>query len=141
MHELSLAQGVIQLVEGALAREGNPRLKRVVVEVGALAGVELSALQFSLDALQPHSVLAGAVIDITQALGQAWCLDCAVNVSIASRLDCCPRCGGSWLQPNGGTEVRVRELTVENQIVTEESSPESEGETPCVSPAAATRVH
>jgi hydrogenase nickel incorporation protein HypA/HybF len=134
MHELSLAGGVIRLVEDALVREPRARLKRLVLDVGVLAGVETRALRFALDALAPGSVLDGAALVIDEVPGQAWCLDCADSVPIQSRLDACPRCGGHWLQPNGGTELRVRELIVED-LPDSASGPKETA--PCVSSAAA----
>lgn len=115
MHEVSLAGGILKLVEDTLARETCPvRLRRIVIEVGALAGVEIRALEFALEALAPGTVLEGSEIVIETAPGQAWCLHCGDNVPILSRLDACPRCGGFQLQPNGGTELRLRELLVDD---------------------------
>ena len=37
---------------------------------------------------------------------------CAASVSIASRTDPCPACGGHQIQPTGGTELRVLDLLV-----------------------------
>ena len=37
---------------------------------------------------------------------------CATSVSIASRTDPCPSCGGHQIQPTGGTELRVLDLLV-----------------------------
>lgn len=115
MHEVSLAGGILKLVEDTLSREAAPlRLRRVVIEVGALAGVELRALDFALQSLRPGTVLDGSEIAIETAPGQAWCLPCGDNVPIASRLDACPRCGSFQLQPNGGTELKLRELLVDD---------------------------
>ncbi|PXV65664.1 hydrogenase/urease nickel incorporation metallochaperone HypA [Sinimarinibacterium flocculans] len=57
MHELSLASGVLTLVDDALRGQGRVRLERVVLEVGSLAGVEIAALRFALESLAPGSVL------------------------------------------------------------------------------------
>ena len=46
MHEMSLAQGILQIVEDTLAREGGGRVSLIRLEVGRLAGVELDALRF-----------------------------------------------------------------------------------------------
>nr|WP_028007245.1 hydrogenase maturation nickel metallochaperone HypA [Solimonas flava] len=140
MHEVSLAGGVIRLVEDALAREPRVRVKRVVLAVGALAGVEVRALRFALDALAPGSVLAGAAIEIDEVAGRAWCLNCAANVAIHSRLDDCPQCGGRWLQPNGGTELSVRELIVEDLPDAPDASAHQEPAS-CASSAAVISVH
>ena len=114
MHELSLAGGVLRLVEQAAAREGFARVQRLVLEAGALSGVEVQSLRFALEALAPGTCLAGSTIEIEEPPGQAWCLGCSESVPLAVRGEACPRCGSYQLQPTGGTELRVRELIVED---------------------------
>jgi len=112
MHELSLAGGIVRVVEDAAAREHFRRVARLRLEAGVLAGVELRALRFALDAIAPGTCLEGAAIEIEQPPGQAWCLRCCDTVPIASRADPCPHCGGHQLQPTGGTELRVLDMLV-----------------------------
>lgn len=112
MHEMSLAGGVLRVVEQAAAREHFKRVQRLTLEAGALAGVELSALRFALDAIAPGTVLEGAEIQIEQPPGTAWCHRCCDSVPILNRLDDCPRCGSAQLVPTGGTELKVRDLVV-----------------------------
>jgi hydrogenase nickel incorporation protein HypA/HybF len=119
MHEMSLAGGILQIVEDAAAREGFARVSRLVLEAGALAGVEISALRFALEALSPGTLLEAAIIDIEQPAGRAWCMICSQSVSISSRTDPCPCCGGWQLTPTGGTELRVRELIVHDDDLKE----------------------
>ena len=112
MHELSLAGGVLQVVEDAAAREGFARVRRLTLEAGALAGVETRALRFALEALMPGTCLEGAELEIVERAAPAWCHGCCTGVQVSSRLDDCPRCGSPRLVPTGGTELRGRELVV-----------------------------
>lgn len=112
MHELSLAGGVLKLVEDAAAREAFVRVQRLVLAAGALSGVDVGALRFALDAVAPGTCLEGAEIVIDEPPGQAWCMRCSTTVAIASRTDACPLCGGWQLQPTGGTELKVVDLLV-----------------------------
>ena len=112
MHELSLAGGILRLVEDAAAREHFSRVSHLHLEAGALAGVEVRALRFALDALSPGTCLDGAEIQIDEPPGTAWCLRCSASVIISTRADACPHCGGFQLQPTGGTELRVIDLLV-----------------------------
>jgi hydrogenase nickel incorporation protein HypA/HybF len=112
MHELSLAGGILRVVEDAAQREGFVRVSQLHLEAGALSGVEVRALRFALDTMRSGTCLAGAEIVIDEPPGTAWCLRCACTVTIASRADACPQCGGFQIQPTGGTELRVVDLMV-----------------------------
>ncbi len=114
MHELSLAGGILQVVEDAARRERFSRVTLLRLEAGALSGVEIRALRFALESMVPGTCLAQARIEIDEPPGQAWCLGCNQSVPIRSRLDACPRCGGVRLQPTGGTELRVVDLMVDD---------------------------
>ena len=113
MHELSLAGGILDLLEQTRARDPFERIIHLRLEAGALCGVEISALRFALQAIAPDTCLDGAHIDIDEPAGSAWCVPCGQSVAIFSRLDPCPVCGGHQLQPTGGTELRVVDIQVE----------------------------
>ncbi|HDR9009045.1 TPA: hydrogenase maturation nickel metallochaperone HypA [Burkholderia vietnamiensis] len=114
MHEVSLAGGVLAAVEAAAARERFAHVNVLRLEVGRLAGVEVDALRFALDAMAPGTCLAGARIEIAEPPGRAWCLNCHCDVPLAARGEPCGRCGGYWLQPNGGTELRIVDMLVDD---------------------------
>jgi hydrogenase nickel incorporation protein HypA/HybF len=112
MHEVSLAGGILRMVEEVAARDGFKRLSALRLEAGVLASVDVRALRFALEAIAPGSVLEGAQLVIEQPEGQAFCFGCGQNVQIAARGDACPLCGAYRLHPTSGTELRVLELTV-----------------------------
>lgn len=112
MHELSLAGGIVRVVEDAAAREHFQRVSQLRVEAGALSGVDVHALRFALEACAHGTVLQGAEVLIDEPPGTAWCLRCSTTVEIQTRADPCPLCGGHQIQPTGGTELRVVDLIV-----------------------------
>ena len=112
MHELSLAGGILKLVDDAAARDPFQRVQRLTLEAGALAGVEVGSLRFALEAIAPGTRLEGAEIVIEEPPGRAWCMGCGASVIIAARTDACPCCGGYRLQPTGGTELKLVDLVV-----------------------------
>jgi hydrogenase nickel incorporation protein HypA/HybF len=110
MHEMSLAEGVLGVVQDA-ARAHAPCTVRIVrLEIGALAAVECEALRFAFEVVKRGSVADSATLDIVQVPGSAWCMQCSRSVSIAERGDPCPECGSWQLQVTGGDQMRVREL-------------------------------
>ena len=118
MHELSLADGIVRLVQAAAQRERFTGVALLRLEAGALAGVEVQALRFALDAIIPGTCLAGAQIQIEQPPGRAWCGACAAEVEIDSRADPCPLCGGFPIQVTGGSGLRVLDLLVRDEART-----------------------
>lgn len=112
MHELSLAASILRLVEEAAARERFDRVAQLRLLAGALAGVEIEALSFALEAIAPGTCLEGAQITIDELPGQAWCARCEADVPVEDRAAACPRCGSAPLRISGGTELRVVEVLV-----------------------------
>ena len=113
MHEMSLAEGVLQIVEAAAAREQASRVKLVVLEIGQLSTVEPEALRFCFSAVAEGGIAREAQLDIVMVPGTAVCLQCSATVSIAERYGACPQCGSYQIQPTGGTDMRVREIEIE----------------------------
>ena len=113
MHEMSLSESVLQLIEKNARAQGFSRVMGVALEIGELAGVDLEAMRFSFDAVTRGTLADDARLDITAAPGEAWCMHCGYVVHIASRVDPCPDCGGHQLQVTGGNEMLLKSLEVE----------------------------
>lgn len=110
MHEMSLAESIVQIVEDTARQSGGTRVTSVRIEIGQLAGVELEALRFCFEAASRESLAGGAALVIDQPEGRAWCMPCGGSVTVGSLADPCPDCGSHQLQVTGGTELRVREI-------------------------------
>ncbi|MCD8339780.1 MAG: hydrogenase maturation nickel metallochaperone HypA [Burkholderiales bacterium] len=110
MHEMSLAQGIVEIVEKVSQDNNNRLVDSVTLAIGQLAGVELSALMQGLKIAANRTPMEGAEIRIKHIPGTAWCMDCGKTVPISRLGDSCPECGGYHLAVNGGTEFRVSEL-------------------------------
>jgi hydrogenase nickel incorporation protein HypA/HybF len=110
MHEMSIAESVLGIVEETARREGLSCVREVRLEIGRLAAVEVEALRFCFDAVVRGSVAEGASLAIDETPGTAWCFGCSQSVPIDARGELCPRCGGAQLQVNGGTEMRIKDL-------------------------------
>lgn len=113
MHEMSLAEGVLQIVEDAARTQKFRRVSAVVLEIGKLSTVEPESMRFCFDAVTRGSVAEGARLEIVETPGSAWCMKCSQSVDVATRYDPCPLCQSYQLQVTGGTEMRVKELEVE----------------------------
>ena len=113
MHEMSLADGVLQVIEDSARINRFSRVKTVWLEIGELAGVEVEAMRFCFDAVVKGTLADGARLEIIATQGQGRCLTCDKTVPLQLRYDPCPLCGGYPVEPTGGLEMRVKELEVE----------------------------
>jgi hydrogenase nickel incorporation protein HypA/HybF len=112
MHEMSLAEGIVQIVENS-ARANDARTVRAVwLELGALSHVEQEALRFSFDVVKLGTVAADARLEVVTTPGRAWCMPCGNAVDLAKLGDPCPTCGSYQLQVTQGEEMRVKEIEI-----------------------------
>ena len=112
MHELSLSNGMLEIIEKRAVEDGFDRVLVVRLEVGALSCVERAALSFCFESVTRGSVAEGAHLDILDVAGKAWCWDCEAVVPLARRGEACGRCGGYQLKVRDGEQVRIKELEV-----------------------------
>ena len=113
MHEMSLTEGVLQILQDNAKNKGFERVKTVWLEIGALSGVEIEAMRFCFDAVMQGTLADGAKLEIIQAPGEAWCMPCGKSVRVSERFEPCPECGSFQLQITGGDQMQVKELEVE----------------------------
>ena len=113
MHEMSLCEGVLQVLETEAQNQGFKRVKTVWLEIGDLSGVEIEAMKFCFDAVTRNSLADGAQLNIINTPGQAWCMPCSKTVVVKQRFDECPDCGSYQLQVTSGDEMKIKELEVE----------------------------
>ncbi len=112
MHEMSLCEGMRGVIEDQARIHNVSKIKRVRVEIGRFAGVETQALHFAFDVVMRGSVAEGAELVTLELPGRALCYDCMKEVEIADRLDPCPICAGGKLMPQGGDEMKIKDLEV-----------------------------
>lgn len=113
MHEFSLCEGIIETIAAQTRQQGFNRVRRVWLEIGALANVELDALRFAFEVVREDTIAASAELDIITLPGRAWCLNCAQTITVGELYDPCPLCGGYQWRLTGGNEMRIKELEVE----------------------------
>ncbi len=112
MHEMSLAEGVIQILEQSAQEQGYSEVKTIWLEIGELSNVEVESLTFCMEAVCKGTVADQARVEIIHAPGEAWCMECRQTVAVHALYDPCPQCGGFQVQVTGGNEMRVKELEV-----------------------------
>ena len=112
MHEMSICESIIQIIEDQAVSQNFSTVQVVRLEIGPLSGVELEALTFSFDVVTKNTIADGCALEIIETKAEAWCMECAKVVEIKERYDACPTCGGHQLQVSSGEELRIKDMEV-----------------------------
>ena len=113
MHEMSICESIIQIIEIEARKQTFSKVKQVWLEIGVFSGIEIEALRFGFDVVSRASVAENAELTIDQLPGQGYCMDCGKTITVQQRFDPCPGCGSYQVQVTGGDEMRIKELEVE----------------------------
>jgi hydrogenase nickel incorporation protein HypA/HybF len=113
MHEMAIAQGVLDIVLDTAARHDAKKIMVIKLQVGQMTGVEPDALRFCLETLAEGTISAGAQLEIvvTPLIGQ--CRDCGLEFGIERYRFLCPDCGSAGVDIISGRELRVEHLEVD----------------------------
>ena len=112
MHEMSICLSMIDLIRDQQPKERFTRVKRIVVEIGALSHIDPEALRFCFDAAARGTLAEDGALEIREVAAVAWCHDCLQSVEIPERGAACPRCNGNKLIVQEGDEMKLKELEV-----------------------------
>ena len=114
MHELSLAEGIIDIVERTAKANNVHRVKKVRIAVGELDGVDIENMVFAWLSVRRGGCADQAELEIERPAGRAWCIDCSKEVPLKRYGDPCPICSGYHLSAIGGTELKVIDIIAED---------------------------
>lgn len=113
MHEISLCENILNLIEQQAEERHFSTVKRVYLEVGALSGVEVEALRFGFEVVMHDTIAGEAKLVIVDVAGEAHCEECGSQVSVRQRFDPCPNCGSYGLKITAGDGLYLKELEVD----------------------------
>lgn len=111
MHELSLAESMLAIVEQSVRRGGFARATVVRLEIGRLSCVLPDALRFCFESVTRGSLAEGARLEIVEMAGAGRCRRCDKTMAMEEPWGVCPDCGAQ-LEVTSGAEMRVKELEV-----------------------------
>ncbi|HZP16558.1 MAG TPA: hydrogenase maturation nickel metallochaperone HypA [Terriglobales bacterium] len=113
MHEMGIAQSVIETVQTEAARHPAARPSKVAVRIGELSAVDPEALRFCFDALTRETELEGLELEIETCPRRHRCLDCGAEFVVKDFEFQCPSCSGMRSQCISGDQLEVAYLELE----------------------------
>ena len=120
MHELSMAQGIINAVLDTAEANNATEVNEVTVEVGRLAMINPEQLQFILGVLVENTIIEDAEIKFEEIPAEVDCSDC--NFHGDAILDDsdhyapivrCPECDSLNVEILNGKDIVVKNIVIE----------------------------
>jgi hydrogenase nickel incorporation protein HypA/HybF len=113
MHEMGIANSILDGVAKEIGRHPGSRPTKVGVRIGELAGVDPDALRFAFEALTAGTDLAHLQLEIEYRAPHARCRDCAGEYEIHNYELICPACQSHNGRCISGDELEFAYLEVE----------------------------
>lgn len=112
MHELSIAQSIVELVRANVPAADVQSVKSVKIRVGKMSGVVADSLEFCFTAITQETPLQGAGLDIERVPFVMKCRSCGTLFESEAGIVLCPTCGAVDTEVLSGTELQVVEIEV-----------------------------
>jgi len=113
MHELSIAQSLLDAVRAEAGRRTGARIVKVGLRVGGLAGVNAEALSFCFESLVRGTELYPLALEIEPSPRQQRCPACGHIFAVVDSRLACPQCHAAETQCVGGDELEMTFVEVE----------------------------
>ena len=113
MHELSIAENILEIAGESLASNRGQKLRSVKIRVGELAGVVPESLEFCFAAIAKGTAMEDAMLKIEKTPIIVHCLDCGRDSTIGNFIFKCPGCENSNVEVISGNELQVVEIEID----------------------------
>ncbi|HYL46335.1 MAG TPA: hydrogenase maturation nickel metallochaperone HypA [Candidatus Limnocylindrales bacterium] len=113
MHEMGIANSVLEAVKVEAELRPGMRVAKVCVRVGELSGVDPEALRFCFDALVKETPLETVSLEIEFRPRRHRCPACGREFDVTNFETKCPGCGEPATLFFAGTELELAYLEME----------------------------
>lgn len=112
MHEMSIAQNIIGIVEDISKEKQVKNVKKVIVKIGKLAAVVPDSLKFCYETLTIGTHLENSQLEINIIPIRCKCSNCGKEFEVESYFFACPFCKDPHVKILQGQELNVSEIEI-----------------------------
>ncbi len=113
MHEMSIAQSVIDIVKEEMVKNDANTLRSVRLHIGQLSAVVPDSLRFCFEIITSGTNMEGAVLNMEIMPLMGYCPACNKEFEIKEYTFICPTCGDSKIETISGQELSIVEIEVD----------------------------
>jgi hydrogenase nickel incorporation protein HypA/HybF len=113
MHEMSIAQSLINILQEEMAKHGASTLRSVRLSIGEMSAIVPESLSFCFEIITQDTPLEGAKLLMDRIPLKGYCPACDQSFDIKDFVFVCPVCGSSQIETIEGQELSIVEMEVE----------------------------
>ena len=113
MHELAIAQGIIQIVDSEAKKRNFQRVLEIRLKIGEFSGILPDCLLEFFPVAAAGSPAETAELCIESVPARFRCLNCGYEGEADRKNACCPACRSEAVKMTAGRELYVENLKVE----------------------------
>lgn len=115
MHEISIAQSIIEIAEAKACEENSRRIQVIKIRLGEFTTVVREALEFAFEVARRETLAENARLEIESVPMAVRCVACGpVTDPVRDVCLICPQCGLP-LEVVSGEELQVEYIDVESE--------------------------
>ncbi len=112
MHELSIAENIVEIIHQYVEVEKLPLVRSVSVDVGTFSGVVPDSLEFSFQAITAQTPLEKSFLKMNIIPFKILCSKCSKEIENDDGIVLCSECGSLNTKIISGKELHVKEIEV-----------------------------
>lgn len=113
MHEMSIAQSLVRLIQEEMEKAGAETLRSVRLEIGQMSAIVPEALSFGFEVITAGTNMEGAQLIMDRIPLKGFCRGCKHEFDVLDYVFECPFCQGTDIEVVSGQELSVVEMTVD----------------------------
>ena len=114
MHELYLAQSILDIVQDYAAKQHFKKVNSIALSFGRLSCIEPKSLQFAFEVQAKDTMAEKASLGFKILPAVIHCFSCEKDLEMETYSAVCPNCGGEEVLLTGGTEeLQILEMDVD----------------------------
>jgi hydrogenase nickel incorporation protein HypA/HybF len=112
MHELSVAQNIIDIVKQNVSETDLPKVESIKLRIGEFSNIVVDSLLFSFEAITKDTGLKNLKVDIKKVPFKANCKDCGIDFTNEFMIMICPECHSKNTSVVSGEELELVEIEI-----------------------------
>lgn len=113
MHEMSIAQSLIDIIRDEMASHGAKTLRSAHLHIGKMSAIVPDALSFCFEVITSGTEMQGARLLMEMIPLRGFCGLCEKEFEIVDYAFSCPSCRSTKIETLGGQELSIVEIEVD----------------------------